>query len=42
MDLVNLIQSFSQQQNGLIILLIISASIGALIVFIIRGRKINK
>ncbi|MFW5426960.1 MAG: DNA recombination protein RmuC [Methylophagaceae bacterium] len=42
MDLVNLIQSFSQQQNGLIILLIVSALIGALLVFIIRGRKIRK
>ncbi len=43
MDLdLTVIQQFAQQQNGLIILLIISALIGALIVFIIRGRKINQ
>ncbi len=36
------IQQFAQQQNGLIILLIVSALIGALIVFFIRGRKIRK
>lgn len=43
MDLVlNTLQQFAQQQNGLIILLIISALLGALIVFIFRGRKIRK
>lgn len=42
MALISFIQQFSQQQNGLIILLIISAVIGAVIVFIIRGRKIRQ
>lgn len=42
MDLIDLIQQFSLQQNGLIILLIISALIGILIAFVIRGHKINK
>ena len=43
MDLdFSFIRQFSQQQNGLIILLIISALLGALIVFIIRGKKIRK
>lgn len=39
---MDLIQQFSQQQNGLIILLIISALIAALIVFILRGYKIRR
>lgn len=43
MDLVlNTLQQFAQQQNGLIILLITSVLLGALIVFIFRGRKIRK
>jgi DNA recombination protein RmuC len=43
MDLIfSTIQQFSLQQNGLLILLIVSALLGALIVFIIRGRKIRK
>jgi DNA recombination protein RmuC len=43
MDLdFSIVQQFSQQQNGLIILLITSCLIGALIVFLIRGRKIRK
>ena len=43
MDLdFTIVQQFAQQQNGLIILLITSCLIGALIVFLIRGRKIRK
>ncbi len=43
MDLdFSIVQQFAQQQNGLIILLITSGLIGALIVFLIRGRKIRK
>lgn len=43
MDLdFSIVQQFAQQQNGLIILLITSCLISALIVFIIRGRKIRK
>ncbi|PHS71117.1 MAG: DNA recombination protein RmuC [Methylophaga sp.] len=38
----SIVQQFAQQQNGLIILLIISCLIGALIVFLIRGRKIGR
>jgi len=42
MDLVSFIQQFAQQQNGLIILLILSALTGAVLVFIIRGLKIKQ
>jgi len=38
----NSLQQFSQQQNGLVILLIISALIGAIIVFIFYSRKIRR
>ena len=42
MDLdFSIVQQFAQQQNGLLILLAISFFIGAIIVFIIRGRKIR-
>ncbi|MBL1321650.1 MAG: DNA recombination protein RmuC [Methylophaga sp.] len=43
MDLIfSTIQQFSLQQNGLLILLLISAVVGGLIVFIIRGRKVRR
>ncbi len=42
MDLVRFIQQFSQQQNGLIILLILSVLIGAVMVYLIRERKIRQ
>jgi len=38
----SLIQDFSQQENGLLILLLVSFLIGAIIVFIFRGRKIRR
>ncbi len=38
----SIIEQFSQQQNGLLILLIASFLIGALIIFLIRGRKIRR
>ena len=38
----SLIQNFSQQENGLLILLLVSFLIGAIIVFIFRGRKIRR
>ncbi|MFW5449987.1 MAG: DNA recombination protein RmuC, partial [Methylophagaceae bacterium] len=38
----SIIQQFSQQQNGLLILLIASCLIGAFVIFLIRGRKIRR